>query len=157
MQVCTHASGNTAAIASGKPVRPSTQAIRTSLTPRWCRSLKDGEPELRALGLLPPDAEHLAVAFDGDADRQIAGAGADRAVLAHLDHQRVEVNDRVDGLQRPRAPHRDVLKDGVGDPADRVAADLGAAEIGQVSGDVAYRHASGVKTEDPVIQTDQAR
>ncbi len=39
MQVCTQASGKTAAIASGNPPSPSTQAISTSLVPRWCRSL----------------------------------------------------------------------------------------------------------------------
>ena len=40
MQVCTQACGKTASIASGNPVRPSTQATRTSSTPRWCRSLR---------------------------------------------------------------------------------------------------------------------
>ena len=34
MQVCTTVSGNTVVIASGKPFRPSTTAIRMSLTPR---------------------------------------------------------------------------------------------------------------------------
>jgi hypothetical protein len=40
MQVCTHAFGNVASIASGKPLRPSTQAMRTSETPRQRRSLR---------------------------------------------------------------------------------------------------------------------
>ena len=35
MQVCTVASGKTAVIASGKPFRPSTTAIRMSSTPRF--------------------------------------------------------------------------------------------------------------------------
>ena len=119
--------------------------------------VEDGQPELRALGLLPPDPEDLAVAVAGDADRQVAGPAPDRAVLADLDHQAVEVRDRIDRLQRPRAPRGDVLQDGVGDAADRVALDLDAAEIAEVLLDVADAHAAGVEPEDPVIKPGQAR
>jgi len=63
--------------------------------------IQDGQPEFRALGLLPPDSQGFAVAFDGHADGEIAGAGADRAVFADLDVHGVEVDDRVDALQRP--------------------------------------------------------
>ena len=38
MQVCTIVGGNTAAIASGNPFRPSTTAIRMSSTPRFLSS-----------------------------------------------------------------------------------------------------------------------
>ena len=62
MQVCTHAWGKTASIASGKPFRPSTQQIRTSCDAAVVQVVEDGQPELRALGLLPPDPEHLALA-----------------------------------------------------------------------------------------------
>src|SRR3954452_11418427 len=151
MQVCTHARGKTASIASGNPVSPATQQTRMSATPRWANR----EPEPRALGLLPPDPEDLAVALTGDADRQVAGAGADRAVLADLDHQAVEVRDRIDGVQRPGAPRVDVLKDGVGDPADGVALDLDAVELGEVILDVTDAHAAGIEPEDPVIQARQ--
>jgi hypothetical protein len=44
----------------------------------------------------------------------------------------IEVDDRVDRLERPRAPGGDILEHGVSDPADRVAADLAAVEVGQV-------------------------
>ena len=99
--------------------------------------VEDRQPELRAFGVLPPDPECLAVALAGDPDGEVAGARTDRAVFAHLDLQRVEVDDRVDRLQRPGAPRRDVLEHRVGDPADGVAADLDAVEAGQVGGDVA--------------------
>lgn len=36
--------------------------------------VQDGEPEFRALGLLPLDAEDLALAVAGDAEREVAGA-----------------------------------------------------------------------------------
>ena len=76
MQVCTQACGKTASIASGKPLRPSTQAIRTSCDAAAVQVVEDGQPELRALGLLPPDPQHLAVAVAGDAEREVAGAVA---------------------------------------------------------------------------------
>jgi len=76
-------------------------------------------------------------ALDATADRQVAGARSDRAVFADLHHQRVEVDDRVDGLKRPRAPRLDVGEHRVGDPADRVALDLHAIEIAEVRLDVA--------------------
>src|SRR5215813_12491890 len=39
MQVCTTVCGNSEVIASGKPLKPSTTAIRMSLTPRAFSSL----------------------------------------------------------------------------------------------------------------------
>lgn len=114
--------------------------------------VKDRERELRALRLLPPDPEHLALALDCRADREIAGAVCDRAVLADLDHQAVQPDDRIDALQWPRAPRIDVGQDGVGDPRDRVATDRrGALETGEVALDVAHRHAAGVEVQDPLV------
>src|SRR5688572_32692194 len=63
---------------------------RSTLFP-YSTLFRSGEPELRALALPPPDPEHLALAVEADPDRRVAGARADRAVLAHLDHERVEV------------------------------------------------------------------
>src|SRR5436190_16381312 len=52
------------------------------------------QPELRALGLLPPDPQDLALAVAVDAEREVAGQVADRAVLADAGLHRVEVGDR---------------------------------------------------------------
>src|SRR5215216_2481591 len=134
MQVCTQVCGNVASIASGKPLRPSTQAIRTSSTPRRRRSLRTASQNLE-LGVLPPDPEHLAVAVAGDPEGEIAGPGAHRAVFSDLDEHRVEVDDRIDALQRAAAPGGDVLEHRVGDGRDRVAADLGAVELADVGAD----------------------
>ena len=101
MQVCTQACGKTASIASGRPVRPSTQAIRDVVGAAAMEVVEHGQPELRALGVLPPDPERFAVTVAGDPDGEITGARADRAVLGDLHHQRVEVDDRIDALQRP--------------------------------------------------------
>ena len=157
MQVCTQAWGKTASIASGKPARPSTQAIRTSSTPRWRRSLRTASQNLAPSVSCHQIPERFAVAVDADADGQIAGASADRAVLGHLHVQRVEVDDRIDALQRARAPRGDVLQDRVGDAADRVAADLDAVQPLQVRGDVAHRHAAGVEVKHALVQARQPR
>ena len=55
-------------------------------------------PELGALGLLKPQAEHVAVAVERDPQRQVAGAALHAAALADLQHQTVEEHDRVDVL-----------------------------------------------------------
>ena len=94
--------------------------------------VEHGQPELRALALPPPDPENLALALQRDADRQIAGPRAHRAVLADAHHQAVEVDDRVDLLQRPGAPGA-ILEHGVGDAADRVTADLDAVELAELA------------------------
>jgi hypothetical protein len=157
MQVCTQARGKTASIASGEAGEAVDAGDQDVPDAAAVEVVQDGQPELGALGVLPPNAERFAVAVAGDPDGQIAGAGADRAVLGHLDAQRVEVDDRIDRLQRPRTPCRDVLQHGVGDAADGVAADLDAVEALPVSGDVAGRHAAGVEVQHALIQAGQPR
>ena len=66
MQVCTVVLGKIASIASGKPLSPSTQQIRMSWTPRCFGAEQHLHPELRALGVLKPHPEHVALALDGD-------------------------------------------------------------------------------------------
>jgi len=46
-----------------------------------------------------------------------AGAAANAAVFADFHEPCVEVDDRVDAVQRPGAPRGDVFEDRVGDPA----------------------------------------
>ena len=52
MQSCTSVCGKTASMASGKPVRPSTQAIRTSLRPRFLSSVNTDNQNLAPRQLL---------------------------------------------------------------------------------------------------------
>ena len=80
---------------------------------------QDLQPELGALGALEPHAEHVAVAVEVDPDRQIAGEVSDRLPVADLDHERVQVEDRVDLLQRPGLPGLGVLQHRGGHAADR--------------------------------------
>src|SRR5690348_4347434 len=65
MQACAVACGNTAIITSGKPFRPSTTAISTSLE----RLVHDAEPELGPLVLLEPQPEDYLGAVGPHAKR----------------------------------------------------------------------------------------
>ena len=96
MQVCTQACGKTASIASGKPGEAVDAGDQDVVDAAAAQVVEHRQPELRALGVLPPDPERFAVAVAGDPDGEITGARADRAVLGDLHHQRVEVDDRID-------------------------------------------------------------
>src|SRR4051794_16301806 len=119
--------------------------------------VEDGQPELGALGFLPPQAEDLALAVAADPQGEVAGAALDRAVLTDLHEHAVEVDDRIDALERPRAPRDHVVEDGVGAPADRVAADVDTVELAQMRRDVPDRHPAGVEAEDLVVRPRQPR
>src|SRR5439155_4828363 len=72
--------------------------------------------------------------------------------LTDLEDERVEEDDRVDVVERPLLPLAHVLHDRVGDPADQVAADADAVDLGQVRLDVARRQAARVEREDLVVE-----
>ena len=123
-----------------------------SLTPRVFRSVEDLHPELRALGLLEPHAQHVTVTVEGDAEREVERAALDRAALADLEDHAVEEHDRVDVLQRPLGPVADVVHHAVGDARDQVAADVHAVDLLEVRGDIARRQPARVEREDLVVE-----
>ena len=65
---------------------------------------EDVQPELRAFGLLEPQAEHVTLAVEGDAQRHVARLVSHRMPVADLHDQRVQIDNRVDALQRPVLP-----------------------------------------------------
>jgi hypothetical protein len=103
-----------------------------------------------------PHAEYVALAFDRDAQGEVAGLALHRPALADLEDERVEEDDRVDVVERPLLPLPDVLHHRVGDSRDEVAADLDAVELGQVRLDVAGRHPARVEGEDLVVEALEA-
>ena len=109
-------------------------------------------PELGALVVLEPHAEHLAVAVDRDRERQVAGLALHRAAVTDLQDERVEEHDRVDVVQWPGLPGAGVFHDRVGHPADQVAADLDPVDLLQVRLDVSGREAAAVERQDLVVE-----
>jgi len=87
MQVCTTVSGNTEVIASGKPLSPSTTAIRMSLTPRALSSLTTLSQKLGSLALLDPQSQYVLLAVGIEGERDIDGLVLDQAFIADLDRR----------------------------------------------------------------------
>ena len=99
---------------------------------------QDPQPVLGAfpVAVLPgPQAQHVALAVHGDAQRQVDGPVGDLA-LADLHVNGVDEDHRVHGVQRPALPFRQALHHPVGNSRDRLLGDLGAVDLGQVRGDL---------------------
>ena len=135
---------------------PSTQTEQDVGDAAGLQIGEDVQPELRAFGLLEPQAEHVALAVEVDAHRHVARLVFDRVPVADLHDQRVEVDDRVDALQRPVLPRLRVLEHRVGDLRDQIRRDLGAVDLRQVSLDLADRQPAGVEADHPVVEPDPA-
>jgi hypothetical protein len=73
--------------------------------------------------------------------------------VADLDHQSVEIDDRIERFQRPALPGHHLVADLIDDLRQRLAADLGADRGGQVVLDVTQRHPAGVQRDDHLIET----
>ncbi len=109
-------------------------------------------PELGALGLLEPHAEHVALAVDPHPEREVASLALHRAALLDLQHERVEEHDRVDIIKRPLLPSASIVHHRVGHPRDQLAADVHAVELAQVALDIAGRQAAAVERQDLLIE-----
>src|ERR687894_552475 len=110
MQVCTVACGKTAVIASGKPFRPSTMAISTSSTPRFLISFMTRSQNLAPSFCSSPEPQDFLAAVGAHAERDVDGLVAHHPLVADLDPQCVEKDQRIDRFQRPRLPGGDLLE-----------------------------------------------
>ena len=153
-QVWTVACGNVASIGlreAGEPVDADEQDVGDAA---GLQVGEDVQPELRALGLLEPQAEDVAFAVEVDAQRDVARLVSDGVPVADLHDQRIEVDDRVDALKRAVLPRLRVLKDRVGDLRDQVRRDLGAVDLGQVPLNLADRQTTGVQADHAIVEPD---
>ncbi len=112
-------------------------------------------PERGALGVLDPDPQHVFDALEVDADGDVGRAAHHAVVLADLDPDGIEVDDRVELLQRPVLPLQDGVGHGVGDRRDRARRQLHADRRGQMMFDLADGHAARVEADDHVVQSVQ--
>ena len=90
----------------------------------------------------------LEVDTDGDVGRLVTHVAA----VTDLDHDGVEVDHRIQRLQRTLLPGEDLLSDGVDDLRDRLMGQLGADRRGEVMADVTDRHAAGVERHDDRVE-----
>ena len=75
-------------------------------------------PELGALAGLHPDAQHVLDALKVDTHGDVRGPVTDLVTVADFHHERVEVDDRVDLLQRAGLPGLYLFEHRIGDLGD---------------------------------------
>src|SRR6201999_3787352 len=80
----------------------------------------------------------------------------DRSAFADAHEERVDVDDRVDAIERPRLPGARFVEHGVRDARDEVGRYLGAIELVEMPLDVADAHAAGVQSEHLVVEALEA-
>ena len=136
---------------AGQPVDADEQDVGDAAGLQIAENVK---PELRALRLLEPQTEHVTLAVEVDAQRHVARLVSHRMPVADLHDQRVEVNDRVDALQRPVLPRLRVAEHRVGDLRDQIRRDLGAVDLREVSLDLADRQTAGVQADHAIVEPD---
>ena len=146
------ACGQVASIASGNPVSPSQHDDEHVADAAVGQLGAHARPELGALGRLHPDPQHVLDPVQVDAHRDVRGLVADLVAVPDLHDQGVEVDDRVELLQRPRLPGLDLLRDGVGDLGDRLVRQVGADRAGEVVLDVPHRHPARVQRDDHLVE-----
>src|SRR5512144_746739 len=110
------------------------------------------EPELRALRLLDPKSQDFLRSVRPDAKGNIDRLVADGSLVAHLDADRIEENQRVESFERPVLPVRHLLQNGIGDGADQVGGNLDAVQLTQMPLDFTGAHAAGVHRDDLLVE-----
>ena len=114
---------------SGKPVYASDANIFHSPAAEVVAHLL---PERGGFGIADVESEHFLHALLIDSEHEVHALGFHLGILPYLEVYRVEIDDGVEGVQRPPLPFDDVRKDFVRDVADEVPADVGPVDVAQV-------------------------
>ncbi len=147
-----------ASIASANPVSPSQQTMSTSRMPRLASSAQTPAQNFAPSLVWTQMPSTCLMPSMSTPDRDVGGLVAHVGAVADLDHQRVEVDHRVERLQRAALPGQHLIEDLVGDLADRLVGELGADRDGEVVLDVADRHPARVQADDHLVEpTEPAR
>lgn len=88
--------------------------------------------------------------------RQVDGFILDRALVADLQAQRVEIDDRIHRFERALLPLRHFLQHLVGNGRDQVRRHLGAVQFQQMGLDLAHAHAACVHADHMIVETGHA-
>lgn len=80
------------------------------------------------------------------------GSVEGQASFLGFDHDRVEVDHRVQRIQRAGLPGQDFVGDLIGDVADRLVGQFGADRGRQVVLDVPHDHPAGVQDDEHLVQ-----
>jgi len=135
-----------------EPFEPVDAADQDVLHAALLELREDLHPELRALGLLEPHPQDVAITVHRDPEREVARAALNAAALTDLQHQAVQKHDRVDVIQGPGRPRSRVVHHGVGDATDQITPDLDTVELPQIGLDVACREAPRIQRDDLLVK-----
>jgi hypothetical protein len=92
----------------------------------------DTQPELGAFILLDPHAEHFLAAIGAHAQRNVDRLGADHALVADLDPDRIEEDERIGGIEQALLPGGNFLDHGIGDGRYQIRRDVDAIKLPQM-------------------------
>jgi hypothetical protein len=80
------------------------------------------------------------------------GAVFNPSIRAHLHHQSIQVNDRIDRIQRSRLPRLDLLDHGIRHVGDQSRRNLNLIHLFKMTLNLARRHAPSIKRQYLVIE-----
>jgi len=110
MQVRTMVRGNTAVIASGEALEAIDDGKQDILDAAVPELVHHPQPELGALVLFEPQAQHLLRAVGAHAQRDLDRLVAHHPFVADLDPDGVEEDQRVNRVERPLLPGGDFIE-----------------------------------------------
>ncbi len=113
------------------------------------------QPEFGTFVLSNPHPQELLVTIQGDGQRQVDRFIVNVPVVAHLKPDRIQVQDRIDRLQRPRLPALDLIQDGIGHVGDQTGRELDPVQRLQLGLNVACTQAACLQRHDLLVKTGQ--
>jgi hypothetical protein len=93
----------------------------------------------------------MLAALDVDPDDQVHDLDRDRALVPDLDPQPVDVDDRVDLVDRPVSPDLDFVGDHVGDIRNQLPRRCHPVHLGEMSLDVTGRQPARIQRQNHLV------
>jgi len=91
-------------MASGKPFSPSTQAMKKSLAPRFCISVKICNQNFAPSLSAAKQSQYFLVAFPVHGNRHLDSLVVHVTAIADFHPQRIQLQNRIRFLHRPVLP-----------------------------------------------------
>jgi len=135
---------------AGEPVDPGDAHLAQTPVLQLGEHL---QPELGPLGGGPPQTQQFLVALQVDTQGQVDRLGTDHPMVAHLDHQGVQVEDGVNRRHRPALPGFDLGQHRIRDIRDQARRDFRPRQLLQVPLDLGHRHPAGIQRDDLLVET----
>ena len=146
-----HGGGKDAGDGVGKPGQAVAAGDQDVAQATVAQLRENRVPELRAFGLGDPAAQGVLATVHVHADDQVRGLDRHRALVADPDPDPVDVDDRVNLIDRTIAPDLDFIGHDIGDIRDHFAGRFHAVHLEQVSFDVAGGHPACITRQHKVF------